>query len=173
MNRVLYDSPLGIIALSFDGGFLTELCFQGDMSALLKISSQECASLSPESCSSSVLKLTVSWLDRYFQRKNPDVSELSIRPHGSDFALKVWDELIQVPYGSTLSYGQLAARIARRCGLERMSAQAVGHALAKNPLPIVIPCHRIISSDGSLGGYSAGLERKRFLLHLESQTQIF
>ena len=171
MCRVLYPSPLGPIALNFANDSLTELKFQCEQSPSLS----ECrAQVFPAETSLNhsfpVLDAVLSWLNRYFQGQNPDVSALPLNPRGSAFALMVWSELEQIPYGTTLSYGQLAVRIARRCGRERMSSQAVGQALKKNPLLLVIPCHRIICSDGSLGGFSAGLKRKRFLLHLESAT---
>ncbi len=89
---------------------------------------------------------------------------LELHPEGTEFQLAVWRELEKIPYGTTLSYGELAARIGRPA-----AARAVGGANGRNPLPIVIPCHRVIAGDGSLGGYTGGVDIKRFLLALEAE----
>ena len=100
-------------------------------------------------------------LDEYFEGQR-QVFHLPLRPEGTEFQKKVWQVLCRIPYGQVISYRELAARV----GSPR-AFQAVGQANGHNPLPILIPCHRVIAADGTLGGYSGGLERKRFLLHLE------
>lgn len=100
-------------------------------------------------------------LDEYFDGQRQDFY-LPLRPEGTEFQKKVWQVLCRIPYGQVISYRELAARV----GSPR-AFQAVGQANGHNPLPILIPCHRVIAADGTLGGYSGGLERKRFLLHLE------
>lgn len=100
-------------------------------------------------------------LDEYFEGQRQDF-HLPLRPEGTEFQKKVWQVLCRIPYGQLISYRELAARV----GSPR-AFQAVGQANGHNPLPILIPCHRVIAADGTLGGYSGGLERKRFLLHLE------
>jgi methylated-DNA-[protein]-cysteine S-methyltransferase len=100
-------------------------------------------------------------LSEYFEGKRKTF-ELELAPEGTDFQKAVWDELTRVPYGSTLSYGELARRIGRADAV-----RAVGAANGANPIPIVIPCHRVVGSNGSLTGYGGGLDRKKWLLALE------
>lgn len=106
------------------------------------------------------------WLDIYFSGREPSFTPpLSVI--GTPFQREVWGLLLQIPYGSTVTYGEIAEGIARRRRLSRMSAQAVGSAVGKNNLSLVIPCHRVIAANGQLGGYDGGLDRKRYLLTLE------
>lgn len=105
-----------------------------------------------------------SWLDRYFNGAKPSPDELLLAPCGSAFRQEVWKLLCEIPYGQVTTYGELAAETARRLGRERMSAQAIGGAVGHNPVSIMIPCHRVIGSDGSLTGYAGGMERKEWLL---------
>ena len=107
-----------------------------------------------------VLDETRQWLDCYFEGEKPDFTP-QVAPFGTLFQRRVWSELMSIPYGQTVTYGDIARRI--NC----KSAQAVGGAVGKNPIAIIIPCHRIVGSDGSLTGYAYGLERKRQLLMLE------
>lgn len=108
-----------------------------------------------------------SWLDRYFSKKRPVISDLALSPSGTEFRKAVWKILCEVPYGEVTTYGEVARKIAKQMGLERMSAQAVGGALAHNPISIIIPCHRVVGSDGSLIGYVGGVDRKIKLLKYE------
>lgn len=101
-------------------------------------------------------------LEEYFQGKRK-AFDLPLSPHGTDFQKRAWETLQKIPYGETISYGQEAERIGCRC------ARAAGQANEKNPVLIVIPCHRVIGGDGSLGGYAGGLEVKEFLLDLEKR----
>lgn len=103
-----------------------------------------------------------SWLDAYFTGKAPDPSHVFLCPKGTAFQKKVWHLLQAIPYGCTTSYGVIAKQIS-----PNMSAQAVGGAVGRNPISILIPCHRVLGADGSLTGYAGGLESKRFLLELE------
>lgn len=107
-----------------------------------------------------ILEETRRWLDCYFNGKEPDFTPL-VAPFGTLFQRRVWFELMSIPYGQTVTYGELARRV--NCG----SAQAIGGAVGANPIAIIIPCHRVVGSDGSLTGYAYGLERKRQLLMLE------
>lgn len=97
--------------------------------------------------------------------------DLPCHPSGSDFHRKVSKLLSQIPYGETTSYGELAAELARQEGLPRMSAQAVGGAVARNEISILIPCHRVVGKNGSLTGYAGGIEKKIALLKLEGAWQ--
>ena len=105
-------------------------------------------------------------LSRYFAGEGMD-DGVPLAPQGSPFRLTVWEALRKIPYGETVTYGDLARRIARSRGIDAMSAQAVGGAVGHNPISILIPCHRVVGSDGSLTGYAGGLDRKEALLRLE------
>ena len=113
-----------------------------------------------------VFEQTKRWLDSYFSGQIPDfLPPLSLK--GTDFRMEVWEELLKIPYGKTVSYGEIAAAVARKRGLDRMSAQAVGGAVGHNPVAIIVPCHRVVGKDGSLTGYGGGLDKKTALLSLE------
>ena len=107
------------------------------------------------------------WLERYFNGENPSIKELPLAPQGNDFRQRVWDILCKIPYGETVTYGDIAKEIANSLGRKSMSAQAVGGAVGHNPISILIPCHRVIGVNGSLTGYAGGIERKKALLKLE------
>lgn len=114
----------------------------------------------------STLFLVKQWLDAYFSGKRPDIAMLPIKPQGSEFQQIVWKYLCQIPYGETTTYGEIAKKVAHQMGKKHMSAQAVGGAVGRNPIGIVIPCHRVIGKDGSLTGYAGGLDNKiRLLTH--------
>ncbi len=107
------------------------------------------------------------WLGRYFGGGRPGCRELPLAPEGSEFRRKIWDYLCDIPWGETVTYGDLAKRAAQSMGISRMSAQAVGGAVGHNPISIIIPCHRVIGADGGLTGYGGGLDVKRRLLDIE------
>lgn len=108
-----------------------------------------------------------TWLDRYFAGERPAISELPLAPNGSEFRQRVWKKLTEIPYGCVRTYGELAREIAQEAGKEKMSSQAVGGAVGHNPISVIIPCHRVVGSDGSLTGYAGGIARKVWLLELE------
>jgi methylated-DNA-[protein]-cysteine S-methyltransferase len=112
-----------------------------------------------------VLAEAVRQLRAYFDRELKEF-DLPLAPHGSDFQRRVWAELQEIGYGETASYGQVAGRL----GMTNAASRAVGLANGRNPIPIVIPCHRVIGADGTLTGYAGGLERKRLLLGLEQDA---
>ena len=114
----------------------------------------------------SILVKSKDWLEKYFNGENPSIDEITLNYIGTEFRKTVWEILKDISYGELVTYKHIAEKIAKTKGLETMSAQAVGH----NPLLIFIPCHRVIGVDGSLTGYAAGLENKRFLLNLESDN---
>ena len=107
------------------------------------------------------------WLDRYFDGKKPEISELPLAPIGSGFRQEVWEILCSIPYGEVMTYGQIADIIAKKHGKEKMSAQAVGGAVGHNPISVIIPCHRVVGTNGSLTGYAGGIEKKITLLKHE------
>ena len=109
---------------------------------------------------------TIQWLDVYFAGKEPDFTP-SLHLIGSDFRQAVWNILLSIPYGRTMTYGQIAKQLAKNTGIDKMSAQAVGGAVGHNPISIIVPCHRVVGTNGSLTGYAGGLDKKIALLKLE------
>jgi len=159
-----YDSPLGHITMASDGTALTGLWFddQRFFAATLDDACEDGLS----DGAAAIFTRTAEWLDDYFAGKDPGTPP-PLAPKGSAFRQQVWGILLSIPYGATMSYGGIAARIAASRGVQRMSAQAVGGAVGHNPISIIIPCHRVLGSDGSLTGYAGGMDRKRVLLELE------
>lgn len=115
---------------------------------------------------------TVRWLDIYFSGRDPGFTP-QLFLEGSSFRREVWDILLTIPYGRTMTYGQIAGIIAEQRGLDRMSAQAVGGAVGHNPVSLIVPCHRVVGADGSLTGYAGGIGRKAKLLTVEKAEGIF
>ncbi len=122
-----------------------------------------------------ILKEGIAWLDDYFAGNKPDVSRLPIQPIGSEFRQCVWKILIQIPYGTLTSYGDIAKEVAKEMGKDSMSAQAVGGAVGHNPISIIIPCHRVVGANGNLTGYASGIDNKIKLLEQEGidMTDLF
>lgn len=114
-----------------------------------------------------VFTITKDWLNRYFEGEKPQISELSLAPIGGEFRQTVWKMLTEIPYGKVITYGELAQKIAKQRGIERMSAQAVGTAVGHNPISIIIPCHRVVGVNGNLTGFSGGIQMKLQLLQHE------
>ena len=108
-----------------------------------------------------------AWLNRYFDGKKPEISELPLAPAGGAFRQTVWKLLTEIPYGEVVTYGELAKKIAEQRGVERMSAQAVGGAVGHNPISVIIPCHRVVGAKGNLTGFSGGIPMKLWLLQHE------
>jgi len=160
-----YESPLGRITLASDGDALTGLWLDGQ-SGLSEALKEEPKAKAREAAPLPVFEETRRWLDLYFSGKDPEFTP-KLAPHGTAFRLAVWELLLSIPYGRTRSYGEIAARIADARGIEKMAAQAVGAAVGKNPISIIIPCHRVIGADGSLTGYGGGLDKKEWLLRHE------
>ena len=114
-----------------------------------------------------VFAIAKDWLDRYFKGDKPAVSEVPLAPLGGAFRQEVWKVLRQIPYGESITYSEIAKAVAARQGKDHMSAQAVGGAVGHNPISIIVPCHRVIGSTGSLTGYAAGIDKKIRLLEHE------
>lgn len=116
----------------------------------------------------SVFKSANLWLKKYFSGENPPILSVPIKPlEGTPFQKIVWKILLEIPYGSTITYGEIAREAARRLGKLKMSAQAVGQAIGQNPISIIIPCHRVIGANGNLTGYRGGIDVKIKLLEIE------
>ena len=156
-----YKSPIGRMLLAADDAGLTGLWFEGQKYFA------RCLGRETEEKEMPVFAEAKRWLDIYFSGKEPDFTP-PLHFIGTDFQKEVWDILCTIPYGQTMTYGAIADQIAKKRGLSRMSAQAVGGAVGHNNLSIIVPCHRVVGSDGSLTGYAGGIERKTFLLNLEN-----
>lgn len=150
-----YPSPLGMLRLAATEKALVELRLPRSPAGMPG---------RPDDGSHPVLQAAADWLDRYFAGERPGTDELSLAPRGTAFQQTVWRRLAAIPYGAAVTYGELAAALARERGLQRMSPQAVGGAVGANPISIVIPCHRVLGVGGRLTGYNGGLEQKRRLL---------
>lgn len=156
-----YASPLGNILLAADDLGLTGLWFEGQKYFALHLD---------KTCEEKELPLfkdAKKWLDIYFSGKNPDF-KVPLHLHGTDFQKEVWNILFEIPYGQTMTYGEIARQIASKRGRNSMSAQAVGGAVGHNPISIIVPCHRVVGTKGSLTGYAGGIDKKIALLTLEN-----
>ena len=154
-------SPIGGITLASDSEALTGLWFDGQKYFPHKLISESTEAELP------IFTETVKWLDIYFSGKEPDFTP-TISLNTTSFRKAVYDILLTIPYGQTMTYGEIAHILAEQQGVERMSAQAVGSAVGHNPISIIIPCHRVVGADGSLTGYAGGLDKKTALLKLEN-----
>ena len=161
MNNIFhYTSPLGGITLASDGEALTGLWFDGQKYYPYKLVEESTETELP------IFMQTVKWLNMYFSGRIPNFTP-PISLQTTTFRKAVYDILLTIPYGQTMTYGEIARILAEQQGVERMSAQAVGGAVGHNPISIIVPCHRVVGADGSLIGYAGGLDRKKALLKLE------
>ena len=151
-----FDSPLGNMVLCSDGKYLMSVVFEGHKYAHRHIPKDAVSGVCP------VLEETKRWLGEYFRGNIPNKS-LPLNPTGTDFQKRVWKRLLAIPYGATVTYGELAKALGCK------SAQAVGGAVGRNPISILIPCHRVVGANGSLTGYAGGVEKKKYLLNIEAQ----
>ena len=159
-NTATYKSPLGTILLAANEIGLTGLWFEGQKYFARTLPKEHISKETP------VLAEAKRWLDIYFAGKEPDFTP-PLQPAGSAFRQAVWQILLQIPYGQTMTYGEIARRIAEIRKVPHMSAQAVGGAVGHNEVSIIIPCHRVVGTGGSLTGYAGGMEKKVALLELE------
>lgn len=186
LYRRKYSSPLGEMTMISDGKGLTALSFRGqkydrtdaaeDVEAVSNSrrafpetggrENKSTPDNGEESGACFVFDRTQEWLDIYFSGREPDfMPPLSTK--GTPFQETVWEILRKIPYGKVISYGEIARQIAEKKGIGSMSAQAVGGAVGRNPVAIIVPCHRVVGSDGKLTGYAGGLDKKEALLKLE------
>ena len=163
--KTYYQSPVGQLMLAAEDDALIGLWLEGQkyFPGFLKEEPVD-------KDDAPVFRQTKNWLDRYFAGERPLISELKLSPSGSEFRREVWKLLCEIPYGEVITYGEIAKKIAAQRGLARMSAQAVGGAVGHNPISIIIPCHRVVGSDGSLTGYAGGIQKKVLLLEHEALT---
>lgn len=159
--QVHYDSPIGGILLASDEEGLTGLWFDGEK---YYPSKEGVENMKEEE--NTILTETKRWLDIYFTGVNPDFIP-PLHPIGSIFRKYVWDILLEIPYGETITYGSIAKELEKKLGYKKMSAQAVGGAVGHNEISIIIPCHRVVGTNGNLTGYAGSIDKKIKLLELE------
>ena len=161
-----YLSVLGRITIASDGEAVTGLWFEGQKYDLAGV-----PKTALESGESPVISETRRWLDDYFAGRKPDFSPRLLF-HATPFRELIWRLLLEIPYGKTRTYGEIAREAAIRTGRGIISPRAVGGAIGRNPISLLIPCHRVIAADGSLTGYAGGIERKQALLRLEQEWKM-
>lgn len=157
-----YQSPLGEILLAADDNGLTGLWFSGAKYYGRGLGREH------EGKNVPVFEEARRWLDIYFSGKEPDFMP-PVHMTGTPFQIEVWEVLRRIPYGRTMTYGEIAKKLAGEGGLSEMSARAVGGAVGHNPVSVIVPCHRVVGADGSLTGYAGGIDRKIRLLMLEGR----
>lgn len=158
MNIYYYSSPIGNLKIISEGEFITNVSLTGDEVC------QATNKLSPP------ITAVVEWLDGYFSGLKPSLCP-PIKLSGSEFAKRVWEEVKLIPYGKTKTYGEISEIMTKKYG-KNCSPRAVGGAVGRNPVAIIIPCHRVVGSGGKLGGYAYGEKAKRFLLGLEGKVEL-
>lgn len=157
-----YSSPVGSIMLASDGENLIGLWLDGQKYFAATVTDKII-----EKNDLPVFNIICKWLDNYFSGKNPSIFDLPLKPNGSEFRKQVWKILCDIPYGQTITYGEIAKILAKQMNKPGMSSQAVGGAVGHNPISIIIPCHRVIGTNGSLTGYAGGISKKIKLLEHE------
>ena len=158
--KYTYESPLGTMIMLGTLSYLTDLFFVDESHA----PTYDDADYIEQK--TGPFEVTIMWLDQYFSGKKPFITP-PIELEGTEFRKSVWSILQTIPYGETMTYGDIGKKIATKQGKEKMSAQAVGGAVGRNPISIIVPCHRVIGSNGKLTGYAGGIERKKYMLDLE------
>lgn len=161
-----YNSPLGLMLLKAEDDKLCGVWFCGQ-----KHFPQSLADTPALNEDAEIITQTKHWLDCYFSGGKPDILSLNFKPKGTEFQVRVWSLLCSIPYGECISYGQLAGLLSAKTG-KATSARAVGSAVGRNPVSIIIPCHRVLGVDGQMTGYAGGIERKAKLLRLEKEGKI-
>ena len=156
-----YHSPLGGITMASDGKALTGLWFDGQKYFADTLSSEYTERNLP------IFDEADRWLDIYFSGTDPGFTP-ALNMRTTEFRKAVWEVLLTIPYGKTMTYGQIAEKIANHLKVHRISAQAVGGAVGHNAVSLIIPCHRVVGADGSLSGYAGGIDRKMQLLRMEA-----
>lgn len=160
--KYTYESPLGTMIMLGTLSYLTDLFFIDEAHAPSYDDAEYIEQLTGP------FEVTIMWLNQYFNGKKPFITP-PIQLEGTEFRKFVWSILQTIPYGETTTYGDIGKQIAQQQGKEKFSAQAVGGAVGHNPISIIVPCHRVIGSNGQLTGYAGGIERKKYMLDLESE----
>ena len=156
MYQMKYESPIGTLYLVSDGKYLCNLYFPNQP---LDIGNNDCLE---------VFSKTKDWLNQYFEGKQPSMSELPLKLEGTVFQKQVWNLLLEIPYGTVVTYGEIAKK------LNTKAYQAIGSAIGKNPIGIIVPCHRVVGSHNYLRGFSGGIDiKKRLLKHEGIDSSIY
>ncbi|MBO1205504.1 MULTISPECIES: methylated-DNA--[protein]-cysteine S-methyltransferase [Staphylococcus] len=158
--KTYYESPIGQIAITSDGEAITGLWLPKHNDFELNYNEPLTEAKLP------IFTKAITWIDAYFAGNNPKI-DFELKATGSEFREQVWEILLDIPYGVTVTYGDIAKKIAIKRNKQKMSSQAVGGAVGTNPISIMIPCHRVVGKDGSLTGYGGGIDTKIELLQLE------
>ena len=159
-NIFYYHSPLGPIMMASDGEALSGLWFEGQKYFADGIEGEYTEKSLP------IFDEVTRWLDIYFKGHEPGFTPLILMKTTS-FRKAVWEVMLTIPYGKTMTYGEIANVIAKKRNISKMSSQAVGGAVSHNSISLIIPCHRVVGADGSLTGYAGGIDKKMQLLELE------
>lgn len=162
--KVQWKSPIGTLTIASDGSTITGLWMEGQK--------YFCAGLQQDAVDGSdlpVIQKTILFLEQYFRKENRGNFSIPLSPEGTAFQKAVWALLQDIPQGETRTYGQIAQALEASTG-RKTSPRAVGTAVGRNPISILIPCHRVIGANGSLTGYAGGISRKEFLLNLEKEN---
>lgn len=154
-----YVSPIGKMTIASNENAIVGLWFDGQRYFMNTLQGKEYVKSENE-----VIILAKKWLDKYFNNEKPEIKALPIEFSGTEFRIAVWKILTEIPYGEVITYKDIAKRITKLKGIENMSSQAVGGAVGHNPISIIVPCHRVVGTKGSLTGYAGGLDIKRRLL---------
>lgn len=157
-----YQSPIGNLLIASKDNKLVGLWMENQKYYLSNFKEEIVETENLE-----ILVKTKKWLDRYFNGKKLKINELEISLVGSEFRKSVWEILKNIPYGEVITYNDIAKELAKQKGIKKMSAQAVGGAVGHNPISIIIPCHRVVGTNGSLTGYAGGIKKKIYLLEHE------
>ena len=174
--KKLYKSMIGDILIVFDEEALLGIYLERQKEFEEKLRDIDIVDVNEEILSYSreedykILKTTENWLDKYFSREDSDFIP-PVKVNGSEFRKDVWNILLKIPYGETRTYKEVGESLLAGGKYERVSNQAVGGAVGHNPISLIIPCHRVIGSDGSLRGYAGGVDVKRKLLELEREEK--
>lgn len=156
-----YKSPIGNLLIASKNNKLIGLWIEGQKYYFSNFKDEV------QQLDNNILLKTKEWLDRYFNKEKPSINELELNPIGSEFRQEVWKILCTIPYGKVITYNDISKQIAHNRGINKMSAQAIGGAVGHNPISIIIPCHRVVGSNGSLTGYAGGIDKKIYLLKHE------
>lgn len=156
-----YKSPVGKLLLASKDNKLIGLWIEGQKYYFSNLEDEI------KESENNILLKAKEWLDRYFNKEKPSINELALNPIGSEFRQEVWKILCTIPYGKVITYNDISKQITHNRGIKKMSAQAIGGAVGHNPISIIIPCHRVVGTNGSLTGYAGGIDKKIYLLKHE------
>ena len=157
-DYVIYECPYFTMGMELEGGFVTGLDLEADLFRPVT---------GVRSGNEEAYGAAKTYLDAFFAGETVSNESVPVKFSGTEFQISVWEEIAKIPYGETLTYGEIARRVMQKTGVPRMSAQAVGGATGRNPVPVIIPCHRVMGAGGKFTGFTGGMDKKITLLALE------